>query len=259
MLIQRRESQLLSATEAQHARASSASLQGLSPAVWQALLGGPLPPPELQGLEAMQRLRRLNSGETVFRRDERARDLVAVIDGSVGLGQRREDGSFDLQRNVHGPQWLDLSSAWLGGGYGQDAAALGSARVLELPIAAMRELLLREPVLSARLLAGLAHTVRSLASLSHDLVHKDAERRLAVWLLRRCVPVGEALQVTFSERKADVAAQLGITPETFSRSLKALRVKGVIEVIGYTIKVLNPPKLQALAQDSQRARPTPAH
>jgi len=65
--------------------------------------------------------------------------------------------------------------------------------------------------------------------------------------------------VTFSERKADVAAQLGITPETFRRSCKALRVKGIIGVSGYTIKVLNLPKLQALAQDSLRAKPTPAH
>jgi len=191
MLSHRRESHAVSAAEAQHAHSSS---QGLSPFEWQALLGSPLPAGELRGLQSMQRLRWLESGEAAFNRQERARDLVAVVTGTVGLGQRREDASFDLQRNVHGPQWLDLSSAWLGGGHGQDAVALGAARVLELPVAAMRELLLRETALGERLLAGLAHTVRNLASLSHDLVYKDAERRLAVWLLRRCAPVGEELQ-----------------------------------------------------------------
>ena len=258
MLIQRRESQAVSATEAQLARLSP---HGLSLSEWRALLGTSLSSSELRGLEAMQQLRWLNSGELAFSREQRARDVHAVISGAVGLGQRREDGSFDLQRSVQGPQWLDLSSAWLGGGYGQDAVALGRAGVLELPIAAVRELLQREAALGERLLVGLAQTVRHLASMSYDLVYKDAEHRLADWLLRRCVAEGEELLVPMSERKADVAAQLGITPETFSRTLKALRVKGIIEVSGYTIKVLNLPALQGQQKQpaSQPARPTPAH
>ncbi|HEY4081310.1 MAG TPA: Crp/Fnr family transcriptional regulator [Burkholderiaceae bacterium] len=258
MLNHRHESQALSATESQ--QHASLLPEGLSPPEWQVLFGAPLLATELQGLESLQRLRRLSRGETVFTRQERARDLVAVISGTVGLGQKREDGSFDLQRNVCGPQWLDLSSAWLGGGHGQDAMALGDVQLVELPISSVRELLLQESQLSERLLAGLARTVRSLAAMSHDLVYKDAERRLAVWLLRRCQPSGNELLVPLSERKRDVAAQLGVTPETFSRSLKAMRVKNIIEVLGYTIRVINLPALQALAQDSQRAtRSSPAH
>ncbi len=257
MLIQRREPLAEAAAEAQVARFSP---HGLSLSEWRALLGNSLSSNELRGLESMQQLRWLNSGEPAFSRAQRAGDLVAVISGTVGLGQRREDGSFDLQRNVQGPQWLDLSSAWLGGGYGQDAQALGRARVLVLPVAAVRDLLLRETALGERLLAGLAQTVRHLARMSYDLVYKDAEHRLADWLLRRCVADGDELLVPMSERKADVAAQLGITPETFSRTLKALRVKGVIEVSGYTIKVLNLPALQGQQQQEPRPEPAmPAH
>ena len=45
-----------------------------------------------------------------------------------------------------------------------------------------------------------------------------------------------------------MAAQLGITPETFSRNLRALSTRKLIEVSGYSIKVLNLPALRALAQ-----------
>ena len=209
------------------------------PNEWLALLGDRASPAAIQLLNGCLQMRWVDRGELLFSRSQRARDLVAVLKGSVGLGQRREDASFDLQRSASGPQWLDLSSAWLGGGHGQDAVSLSKARILELPIVRMRELLSAEPELGELLLAGLARTVRSLASMSHDLVHKDAEHRLAEWLLRRCLPSGEELLVPLSERKRDVAAQLGITPETFSRSLKALSGKKLIEVQGYTIKVLD--------------------
>jgi CRP-like cAMP-binding protein len=231
-------------TRSQAARAAPASsprAPGLDE--WQALL---VERPSVSVLEALNRslrLRWVDRGELVFSRSQRARDLVAVLEGAVGLGQRGEDASFDLQRSASGPQWLDLSSAWLGGGHGQDAVALSRALLLELPVVQMRELLPAEPELGELLIAGLARAVRKLASMSHDLVHKDAEHRLAEWLLRRCLPAGEELIVPLSERKRDVAAQLGITPETFSRSLKQLSAKKLIEVQGYTIKVLD---LQAL-------------
>ncbi len=225
---------------------SAHPVQTPAPDEWLALLGDRASPAAIDALNGCLQMRSVDRGELLFSRTQRARDLVAVLKGSVGLGQRREDASFDLQRSANGPQWLDLSSAWLGGGHGQDAVSLSKARILELPVVRMRELLPSEPDLGELLLAGLARTVRNLASMSHDLVHKDAEHRLAEWLLRRCLPSGAELVVPLSERKRDVAAQLGITPETFSRSLKALSRKQLIEVQGYTIKVLDLGALRTL-------------
>ena len=225
-----------------------------SPEQWSVLFGPALSSAACEQLQAAQLLRTHSAGQPVFARDQRARDLVAVLEGSVGLGQRREDGSFDLQRSVTGPQWLDLSSAWLGGGHGQDAMTLSRARIVELPVHCVRELLIDQPELGEMLLAGLARTVRSLARMSYDLVHKDAGHRLAEWLLRRCPAesatgsANDELIVPLVERKRDVAAQLGITPETFSRNLRALSTRKLIEVSGYSIKVLNLPALRALAQ-----------
>ena len=56
-----------------------------------------------------------------------------------------------------------------------------------------------------------------------------------------------ATTVVLSERKRDIAAQLGITPETLSRLLRSLTRKGLIEVVGYNVHVLDLPALRRLA------------
>lgn len=220
---------------------------------WQAIFGGKaLTALELQGIESIQSLRFLRSGELAFSRHQGAQGLVAVLKGSVGLGLARNDEPFHLERTVHGPQWLDLSSAWLGGSFGQDARAVSDAWLIELPLTGVRELVSRQPGLLGRFLTSLARTVHSLTGMTHDLMHKDAEHRLAVWLLQHCVADEEAPDeaiISLKERKRDIAAQLAITPETLSRMMRQLNRKGVIEVLGYRVKVLDLPRLRDLAQD----------
>lgn len=214
---------------------------------WQALLGGArLGPEVLASLEAMARPRALAAGARVFGRGEAPQGLVAVLEGSVGLGQLREDGVFQLERTLRGPAWVDLASAWLLDGHGQDAQALGAAQVVVLPLAAVRQLMLRQPALQERLLVALAQTVRALSAVTHDLMHKDAEKRLVAWLLQQSE--GRA-QLRLAERKRDIAAQLAITPETLSRMMRQLKEKGLIAVAGYTVQLLDLAGLQALARE----------
>ncbi len=223
----------------------------LSSSEWQALLGGPpLVAAELKALGQMAELRCLPVGASVFGRDQRALSLVAVLDGAVGLGQARHDQPFHLERTVRGPAWLDLASAWLGGCHSQDAQVQVTARVLELPLAAVRELLARQPAMPERLLSGLAAAVASLTGVTHDLMHKDAEKRLAAWLLQLArQPGADPRRVLLGERKRDIAAQLAITPETLSRMLRQLKLKGLIEVQGYTVQLLDPAGLARLVAD----------
>lgn len=223
----------------------------LGAAEWQAVLGGEsLSSTELLALNAMAQLQQVAVGSMVFTRLQAAEYLVAVVDGAVGLGLARDDAPFHLEHTVRGPHWLDVSSAWLGGGYGQDARVVNEALVLRLPVEGMRQLIARQADMLDRLLVALAQNVHSLTGVTHDLMHKDAEKRLAAWLLQRAVPVADgAATISLKERKRDIAAQLAITPETLSRMMRQLNRKGVIEVQGYSVKVLCLTALQALARD----------
>ena len=101
------------------------------------------------------------------------------------------------------------------------------------------------------MIQGLAREVQALTVNTHELMHKDAPARLAQWLYQRCEPLagvaGQAV-VKLNDRKRDVASQLAITPETLSRLMRSFTRQGVIEVSGYSVRVLDPAALGRLAQ-----------
>lgn len=199
----------------------------------------------LQEFESLGARRRLDVGETVLSRELAATELVAVIEGVVGLGMQAGE-AFQLERSVRAPQWLDLSSAWLGANYAQDARVLERATVLYFPIATLRPLLHREPVLQHSLMRALAQQVHRLTAATQELMHKGAEKRLAAWLLqhhKQSAANGSTL-LQLNERKRDIAAQLAIAPETLSRMMRELKRKGLIEVQGYRVQLLDLPALQ---------------
>ncbi|MCH7341972.1 Crp/Fnr family transcriptional regulator [Pelomonas sp. CA6] len=214
------------------------------PGQWQALLAG-APGTALQALDLLASRRRLQPGATVFRRGQAARGLLAVLDGQVGLGLVREDQGQTLERTLRGPQWLDLASAWLDEVHQQDAWCITEADVLELPMAPLRACLQERPELAEGLMRQLARQLRELGGITHELMHMDAEKRLAAWLLRRAAGLSS---MALGERKRDIAAQLAIAPETLSRLMRQLKIKGLIDVQGYTVRLLAPDQLRLLAQ-----------
>lgn len=219
--------------------------------LWGQLLAEPAPEPALlEALQACATPRALPAGSLLVSRQQPLAELLVLVQGDAALGFVQEGLPFQTERSLQGPDWLDAASAWLGGLPPQDAVALSDVQLLALPVAALQALLLREPALAAPLLGVLARQVRQLTTVAHDLMHKDAEARFSDWLLQRCVATpGDAQQavVTLHERKRDIAAQLGITPETLSRLLRQLSRKGLIEVRGYTVSVQDLGALRTLA------------
>ena len=219
--------------------------------MWQALMGSPAPTAaECEWLNSVAQMRTVPQGAPVFSRMEAARTMVAVADGDVALGFRTVDGTFRSERIVRGPAWLDLSSAWLSASHSMDAQAWSVATLLELPRDALQAQIERQPALAKRVIQGLAREVQALAVNTHELMHKDAPARLAQWLLQRCECLADAQQavVQLPMRKRDIASQLAITPETLSRLMRSFTRQGVIEVAGYTVRVLDVP---ALAREAQ--------
>jgi CRP-like cAMP-binding protein len=224
-------------------------------AMWNALLGGAaLSMEEVDELASIAQVQAVVAGQSVFSRTGVATTLVALRGGDVALGFRTADGVFRTERIVRGPAWLDPASAWLAEPRALDAQALSAASVVELPRDLLEARLAEHPDLAHRLIQALAREVLALTVNTHELMHKDAPARLAQWLFQRCEPLegvagptGQAV-VKLHERKRDVASQLAITPETLSRLMRSFTRQGVIEVSGYSVRVIDPPALERLAQ-----------
>lgn len=221
---------------------------------WAAVFGlPPLAADIVAELQSASALRAAGAGARLISRRLPARELSILASGAAALGTAADDGAaFHPERSLQGPQWLDASSAWLAATHAQDAVAVSDVQVLSVPRSAFQAAMARHPELARRLVAELAREVHSLTAATHDLMHKDAEARFAAWLAQRCTPDAAAPNagtVTLHERKRDIAAQLAITPETLSRLLRHLGRKGLIEVLGYTVRVFDLAGLRALAID----------
>jgi CRP/FNR family transcriptional regulator, dissimilatory nitrate respiration regulator len=90
--------------------------------------------------------------------------------------------------------------------------------------------------------------LRVLVSLLEDLTLKDIETRLANWLLSQCPrPMNNgAVEIKLDRTKRVLAAEMGITSETLSRTLGKFRDQKLLRVSGKTIVVTQPRKLDAL-------------
>lgn len=79
--------------------------------------------------------------------------------------------------------------------------------------------------------------------------------KVATFLLQFCAPAGlESFEVLLPARKRDIAAKLGISQETFSRTLGFLNKQGLIHVEGSRIRISDANALKAVnAIDCQYA------
>ncbi len=218
---------------------------------WGALLG---PPPlgTAQGaaLDALVTVRRLGNGASIFGQQTEAHSLHLLHEGRAALGVSTAHHSFQLERSVNAPAWLDQSSAWANPTHALAARCQGECIVAELPLAPLRSLLGSEPALALRMVRSLAQEIQTLATQTHELMHLHAPARLAAWLLRRCplsLPAAQPLELRLPGRKRELASQLGVTPETLSRLLRSFSHQGVISVAGYTVAVNDLAALRALA------------
>jgi CRP-like cAMP-binding protein len=201
----------------------------------------------------------LDSGRVVFQQGEPALALWLVVSGQVALGTLREGRLAQQTRQVEPGQWLDAASAWLDGSPLEDAVTQSPALLWAFDVEAVRECCVDHPSLAEGLIRLLAGRVRLLTEGTLGLMLKDAEARCATWLLEHAeVKPGsdgsKTALVALRERKRAIASQLAVTPETFSRVLRQLRERQVIDVAGYTVKVLDVEALRRAAGTPVGAR-----
>lgn len=194
----------------------------------------------------------LPSNTAVFQRHEPARNLWLVASGQVALGTLHEDRLTQQTRLAEPGEWLDAASALLHGGYIEDAVTKGETLLWAFPLERLLSCVAAHPTLSHGFMAVLAGRVRALTEGTLGLMQKDAEARCATWLLQHAEMCRDAAGhstaiVEMRERKRSIASQLAITPETFSRVLRHLTDKRLIEVRGYTVRILDVEQLGRIA------------
>jgi CRP/FNR family transcriptional activator FtrB len=195
------------------------------------------------GEAAMARLLRpsftqlLPRGAVMFEQHEQADFLHLLLEGSVGLVARDESGA-DTTVEIFGPGELFLApAAILRLPYLASATALTDVRVLMIPADVFREGMAEDPALARATLELLARHWRLMVDQVVDLKLRSTDRRIARFLARRVREDGGAGAADLPEPRGAIAARLGMTPETLSRTLNAMEMDGVIRSGGRRIDV----------------------
>ena len=183
------------------------------------------------------------------RRQKMGQQVLFLESGCVLLCVEQQSQVRHHLGEVTGPAWLDGAFALAGSSVCVDMQVLEEARVYAVDHSEFQRALNALPAPAQALLTEMAQAYCAQMHLTVSRLAQDAQARCAQWLLLHARPHTEGgLRVTFPQRKRSVAAQLGITPETFSRVLRQLRDRGLIAGRGATFEVAQPGALQLLAQ-----------
>ena len=189
------------------------------------------------------------AGTVLLHRGDAVDQILHIVQGRVVLGIL-QDGEMEHQLGeIEGPFWLEAASGLLGLKHAVDAVAETPVQLQRVSVPEFLAQVQTLPAASQTLLMDMAKSQRQQTELAVSRLAKDADARCAEWLLRHAEPDAQVggLAVTLRERKRNIAAQLGIAPETFSRVLRHLRDRQLISGAGRVLGLPNPQALRELA------------
>ena len=113
----------------------------------------------------------------------------------------------------------------------------------------MLSLLETHPPLARMVIQDLAGRLLRMISLVEDISLRPVEGQLARFLLEQAD--AHTVQRRRWAIQAEMAARLGTVPDVFNRALRKLVEAGLIEVSRHQIRLLDPERLQKLAQGGE--------
>jgi CRP/FNR family transcriptional regulator len=207
-----------------------------------------LPAPDITEIASFIIPKHLAKGEFLFRQGDRSAGFYIVQKGAIKVHRISASGK-ELVIHLFRPiETFAEASLAAPSGYPADAVATEDTTVLLVPKNDFVEMVRRRPELALRMLGSMSQHLRVLVGLLDDLTLKDSETRLANWLLKRC-PASKndlPIEIKLDRTKRVLAAEMGTTSETLSRTLAKFRDQDLLRVSGKTITVTRPAKLAEL-------------
>lgn len=190
-------------------------------------------------------VQKLAKDEYLFHEGEPARGCYLVQSGAINVHRVSAIGKEQVIHVFRSGESFAEASLASPTGYPANARAVEPSSVVIIPKAPILELIGRRPDLALRMLGSMSSHLRVLVGMLDDLTLKDVETRLLNWLVKHS-PANPGGTIRLPGTKRVLAAELGTSSETLSRTLGRLRDDKLIAVSGKEIAVRNLPALQAM-------------
>lgn len=197
-----------------------------------------LPLSDLETIAAFSLLRGVPKGSYLFREGDPSEGFYVVQKGALDVHRVSAAGKEQVIYVFRAGESMAEASLASESGYPASARAIEASSVVVVPKGPFVALIGRRPDLGLRMLSSMSQHLRVLVGLVEDLTLKDVETRFLNWLVKRCPPRATgSVAVNLGMTKRVLAAQLGTSSETLSRTFARLRAEKILVVKGATLRV----------------------
>ncbi|MFA6093784.1 MAG: Crp/Fnr family transcriptional regulator [Elusimicrobiota bacterium] len=190
----------------------------------------------MESFRRMRRMRRCKPHQTLFSEGEQPQGFFILCAGDVKVVKEDQRGRELILMYLSCGDLVGDAAYFSGQPYCVSAEVMRESVICFLPKELCEELSAREPEFSRRLLQRAGRDLCRSMERTFNYAFRSAYGRLAGFLLTSRAPVASCrLPVNYSRR--EIAANLGLSPETVIRALSVFQKRGFIRVSGKTIEV----------------------
>jgi CRP-like cAMP-binding protein len=226
-------------------RAADLKLTGLVSSLRCCQLFTGLSPEDLATIGGFAQVLRLAKDDTLFHEGESSRGFYVVQTGAINVHRVSAAGKEQVIHVFRMGESFAEAALASATGYPANARAVEPSTVLLIPKAPILELIGRRPDLALRMLGSMSAHLRVLVGALDDLTLKDVETRMLNWLVKHGRGAKNGV-IQLPGTKRVLAAELGTSSETLSRTLARLRNEKLITVAAKDITVHDPARLEAM-------------
>lgn len=205
-----------------------------------------LPGSDLEGIAGFSTLRNVEKDAYLFREGDAAEGFYVVQKGAINVHRVSATGKEQVIHVFRPGESLAEAAVASDHGYPANGRAVEPSAVVVVPKGPFIGLISRRPDLGLRMLGSMSQHLRVLVGLVDDLTLKDVETRFLNWLLKRCERDARGpVRVELASTKRVLAAELGTSSETLSRTFGKLRDEQLLDVKGAVVHIPSVEKLRS--------------
>lgn len=190
---------------------------------------------ELNEIILISSHQKLVKGQFIYTAGDYIQSLYVVHSGKIKITRYAEDGKEQVIRILSHGEFLGELALFSDSKVNTYAEVLEPTVICLVEHKSLKKLMAESPTLSFKMLNELSNRLeKAEALIEHNNLYSAVAK-----VTRLLLDIQKDNIVKFPTTKVNLASQLGITPETFSRKLKELEELELIEVINHRLIKIN--------------------
>lgn len=179
-------------------------------------------------------LQNFEGGRVIFQQGDTPTHVYVVVEGTLRTLRNGEDGDEATIRLLKPGETCMDAVIFMKGPSPISVQAMEDSKVLLVPVSFIKNHALRDGKFATNLLQIVTHHYKNAMHQIDAMQIKSPVQRIGYFLLEKFLEADRPNELTLPFRKTILANYLGMTPETFSRTLNKIREMG-IEIDGETV------------------------